>query len=59
MQKNTTYVTKTDSISDDTQVKNSIEFGPKSSTIANILQFAASYQAEKISDNQFVGLILN
>ena len=59
MQKNTTSVKNTESFSDKKQVNKSSESGPKSSTIRNILQFAAAYQAEKISEDQFVGLILN
>jgi hypothetical protein len=59
MQKNTTSVKSTDSISDKKRVETPSEFGPKNSTLRNILQFAAAYQAEKISEDQFVGLILN
>ena len=59
MQKNTTSVKNTDKITDKKRVETSSEFGPKNSTLRNILQFAAAYQAEKISEDQFVELILN
>ena len=59
MQKTSTPANKTDLIPKKQKLTTSQEFEPQTTTLQKIMQFASSYRAEKISDNQFVELFLN
>ena len=59
MQKTSTPLNKTDLIPENKGLKKTQELQPKASTLQNILQFASTYRATKIADNQFVELFLN
>jgi len=59
MQKTSTPANKTDLIPEKQKLTTSQEFEPQATTLQKIMQFASSYRAEKISDNQFVELFLN
>ncbi len=59
MQKMITPLNKTDLIQQTKSAENQQQMQPKQATLNKILQFAATYRAEKIADNQFVELLLN
>jgi len=59
MQKTTPSSKKTDLANLNSELEISNIFQPKTETIKKILQFASSYKAEKIADNQYIELILN
>lgn len=59
MQKTTPSSRKTDLANLNSELETSKIFQPKSETVKKILQFASSYKAEKIADNQYIELILN
>jgi len=59
MQKTSTPQNKTDLITEKKRLTASQELQPQTTTIQKIMQFASSYRAEKIADNQFVELFLN
>ncbi|MDD4991194.1 MAG: hypothetical protein PHR83_03070 [Paludibacter sp.] len=59
MQKTSTPRNKTDLITEKKRVTASQELQPQTTTLQKIMQFASSYRAEKITDNQFVELFLN
>jgi len=59
MQKTTPSSKKTDLANQNSELETSNIFQPKTETIKKILQFASSYKAEKIADNQYIELILN
>ena len=59
MQKITPSSKKTDLANLNSELDTSNIFQPKSETMQKILQFASSYKAMKIADNQYIDLILN
>jgi len=59
MQKTTPSSKKTDLANQNSELETSNIFQPKTETLKKILQFASSYKAEKITDNQYIELILN
>jgi aspartyl/asparaginyl-tRNA synthetase len=59
MQKMSTPRNKTDLITEKKRLTASQELQPQTATLQKIMQFASSYRAEKIADNQFVELFLN
>jgi len=59
MQKITPSSKKTDLANLNSELDTSNIFQPKSETMQKILQFASSYKAMKIADNQYIELILN
>ena len=59
MQKMITPLNKTDIIQQKKSAENQRQMQPKQATLNNILQFASTYRAEKIAENQFVELFLN
>lgn len=59
MQKIITPLNKTDLIQQKKNAENQQQMQPKQATLNKILQFAATYRAEKIAENQFVELFLN
>ena len=59
MQKTTPSSKKTDLANLNSELETSNIFQPKTETLKKILQFASSYKAEKITDNQYIELILN
>ena len=59
MQKTTPSSKKTDFANQNSELETSNIFQPKTETLKKILQFASSYKAEKIADNQYIELILN
>jgi hypothetical protein len=59
MQKISTRLKKTDSISEKERLETLQQLQPKTATLQKILQFASSYRAEQISENQYVELSLN
>lgn len=59
MQKTSTPRNKTDLITEKKRLTASQELQPQTTTLQKIMQFASSYRAEKIADNQFVELFLN
>jgi hypothetical protein len=59
MQKTTPSSKKTDLANLNSKLETSNIFQPKTETLKKILQFASSYKAEKIADNQYIELILN
>jgi len=59
MQKTTPSSKKTDLANQNSELETSNIFQPKTETLKKILQFASSYKAEKIADNQYIELILN
>ncbi|MBV5284242.1 MAG: hypothetical protein JZU53_17605 [Paludibacter sp.] len=54
-----TPLNKTDLIQQEKNAENQLQMQPKQATLNKILQFAATYRAEKIAENQFVELFLN
>ena len=59
MQKMSTPRNKTDLITEKKRLTASQDLQPQTATLQKIMQFASSYRAEKIADNQFVELFLN
>ncbi len=59
MQRIITPLNKTDLIHQTKNAENQQPMQPKQATLNKILQFAATYRAEKIAENQFVELFLN
>lgn len=59
MQKISTSLKKTELSSVKKTLKKSTDFQPSENTIQNILQFASTYRAQKIADNQFVEWFVN
>lgn len=59
MQKLITPSNKTDLIQPKKSTENQPQMQPKQATLNKILQFAATYRVEKITENQFVELFLN
>ncbi len=59
MQKLSTPQKKADSLSVKKTLNKSTDLQPSADTIENILRFAASYKAQKITDNQFVEWFVN
>lgn len=59
MQKMITPLNKADLIQQKKNAENQQQMQPKQATLNKILQFAATYRAEKIAENQFVELFLN
>ena len=59
MQKIITPLNKADLKHQKKNAENQQQMQPKQATLNKILQFAATYRAEKISENQFVELFLN
>ena len=41
------------------QLEENERFEPKAATVSKILQFAAAYKADKVSDNQYIEWFLN
>jgi len=58
MQKTTTSK-KTDFINIDDELANGDKMEPSVKTLNNIMQFAASYRVQKLSKNQYAGMIIN
>ena len=54
-----TPLNKTDLIQQKKNTAKQQGIQPKQATLNNILQFASTYRAEKIAENQFVELFLN
>jgi hypothetical protein len=59
MQRITTSLKKTDLLFEEKWFQNHQKMQPKAASLQRILQFASSYKAEKIAENQFVELFLN
>lgn len=59
MHRTSTPLKKKDLLSSGKKGSNEQELQPGAETIEKILQFAASYRAEKIAANRFVDIILN
>ncbi len=59
MQKISTSLKKTDLNSEKKRPESHQQMEPKTATLQKILQFASSYRAEQISDNQYVEWYLN
>jgi len=59
MQKISTPLIKTDLISETKKLKNTQVFQPKAVTLERILQFASTYRAEKLTENQYIEWFLN
>jgi len=59
MQKMSTPSNKTDLFTEKKKQDANHELEPQTATLQKILQFASSYRAEKIAENQFVELFLN
>lgn len=59
MQKISTSLKKTDLIVEKKKNENSARLQPSAGSLQKILQFAASYRAQRVDDNQFVEWFLN
>ena len=59
MQKLSTSKNKTDLNKTEKKAENAKCFQPKTETLNKILQFASSYRAERITENQYVEWYLN
>ena len=59
MQKTTTSLNKTDLKAKKQSSTNNKEMQPNDDTLQRILQFAATYRAQPIAQNQFVEMFLN
>jgi len=59
MQKMITPLNKIDLLHQKKLAENQQQMQPKQATINKILQFASTYRAEIIAENQFVELLLN
>ncbi|MDD3322305.1 MAG: hypothetical protein PHS59_12760 [Paludibacter sp.] len=59
MQKNSTLLKKTDLLTEKKTLEINADLQPSANTIQNILQFASSYRAQKIANNQFVEWFVN
>ncbi len=58
MQKDFTPVTSTQ-IPDLQEISDIIETGPSETTLNKIMQFAASYRVEKVTNDEFIDYFLN
>jgi galactitol-specific phosphotransferase system IIB component len=54
-----TSTKKTDLITTQKRLEKSLDLQPKAETLNIILQFAANYKVEKITDNQYIEWFLN
>lgn len=59
MQKTTTSLNKTDELKPVSKCKANVEMQPTDETLKKILQFAATYRAERIGKNQYIEMCLN
>lgn len=59
MQKTTTSLNKTDGLNPKNKSLDNIGMQPTDETLKKIMQFAASYRAEKVGKNQYVEMYLN
>ena len=59
MQKISTSLKKTDLIAGKKKNENSAPLQPSAGSLQKILQFAASYRAQRVDNNQFVEWFLN
>ena len=59
MQKLSTSPKKTDLNSEKKRLENRLQLEPKAATLQKILQFASTYRAERITENQYVEWYLN
>jgi len=50
---------KTDSNSEKTRLENRLQIQPTAATLQKIVQFASTYRAERINENQYVEWVLN
>lgn len=58
MQKTTTSLNKTDGLKPESKTQN-VGMQPADHTLKRIMQFAATYRAEKVSKNQYIEMYLN
>ena len=59
MQKISTLLKKTDLLTEKKTLEINADLQPSANTIQKILQFASSYRAQKIANNQFVEWFVN
>ena len=59
MQNFSTSPKKTDLNSEKKRLENRLQLEPKAATLQKILQFASTYRAERITENQYVEWYLN
>ena len=59
MQKTSTSLKKTELFNEKKGIESPSQFQPSAISLQKILQFASTYRAQKIADNQFVEWFLN